>query len=213
MKKTHIYYFIACLVLIFAIILTKTYHQTGRVPLTLDLETIPREFGEFTGGNTYAIGSNYRDLSADQKVFRIYSGKGNSQPIQVFFGYWESQNEQKRITPPRYTSQGWQYYWIKTKRLEYGKNSMATVKEFLNERGQEKELVHYCYIINGKAFSDEYRLRFLNALNALLHRENNAAVLRVSVPVTRNFPVESAEIYIEHFMKRFLPIVKGYLPQ
>jgi EpsI family protein len=213
MKKTGIYYFIACLILILAIISVKAYRNTARVPLTLDPDTIPREFGEFTGKDGYPSDSNYHDPSADQWFLRIYSGNGNDKPIHVFFGYWENQNEQKRITPPRYTSQGWQYYWIKTKQLEYGKNIVASVKEFLSERGQEKELVYYCYIVNGKIISDEYRLRFLNTINALLYRKNNAALLRVSVPVTSGFPEESAEIYIEDFIKDFLPIVKEYLPK
>ena len=213
MRKTGIYYFIACLILILASISVKAYRHTARVPLPLNPDTIPREFGEFTGKDDYRTDSNYHDPSADQWFLRIYSGNGNDKPIHVFFGYWENQNEQKRITPPRYTSQGWQYYWIKTKQLEYGKNIVASVKEFLSERGQEKELVYYCYIVNGKIISDEYRLRFLNTINALLYRKNNAALLRVSVPVTSGFPEESAEIYIEDFIKDFLPIVKEYLPK
>jgi EpsI family protein len=213
MKKTGIFYFIACLILILASITVKAYSHTARVLLPLNLETIPKEFGEFIGKDDYPTDSNYHDPSADQRVLRVYSGKGNGQPIRVFFGYWEYQNEQKRITPPRYTTQGWQYYWIKTKGIEYGINTVASVKEFLSEKGQEKELVQYCYIIDGIVFSDEYRLRFLNTVNALLYRKNNAAVLRISVPVTSEFPVESAEIYVEDFMKGFLPIVKGYLPE
>jgi EpsI family protein len=213
MKKTGIYYFIACLILILASISVKAYRHTERVPLPLNPDTIPREFGEFIGKDGYPTDSNYHDPSADQWILRVYSGNGSDNPIHVFFGYWESQNEQKRITPPRYTSLGCKYFCKKTTRLGYGKNTVANVKEFLNEKGQEKELVQYCYIIDGIVFSNEYQLRFLNTVNALLHRKNNVALLRVSVPVTSEFPVESAEIYIEDFLKDFLPIVKGYLPK
>jgi hypothetical protein len=50
-------------------------------------------------------------------------------------------------------------------------------------------------------------------INSLFYKRNNAALLRVSVPITSDFPIEAAETYIEDFIKEFLPIVKGYLPK
>jgi EpsI family protein len=94
-----------------------------------------------------------------------------------------------------------------------GTNHRVEFKEYLNERGEEKELVYYCYIVDGKVIPDEYRFRFLKAVNSLLYRRNNAALLRVSVPITSDFPIEMAEPYIEDFLKDFLPIVKEYLPK
>lgn len=213
MKKSGSYYLIACVILIFASLSMKAYSHTVRVPLPEAFATFPKEFDEFIGKDDYPTDSNYHDPSADQWILRVYSEKGNDKPIQVFVGYWESQNERKRITPPRFTTKGWQYYWIETKLLEYGTNSVASVKEFLNEKGQEKELVYYCYIVNGKIISDEYQLRLLNVVNSLFFRKNNAALLRVSVPVTGEFPLENAEVYGENFMKDFLPLVRNYLPK
>lgn len=211
MKKNDIYYLIACAILILASISIKGYSHEVRVPLPQAIDGIPGEFGEFIGINEHPSDRNYLDSSADQWILRIYNQRGSDKPIRVFVGYWESQNEQKRVTPPRYTAEGWEYYWIKTKPLSLGTDAIVSVKEFLNEKGQEKELVYYCYIVDGKIVLDEYQLRLLNVVNLLLYRKSNAALVRLSVSVTTDFPVENAEVLGEKFLKEFLPLLKKYL--
>ena len=213
MKKKFRFFILACVILILASFYTRWLIKEVRIPLMQPLAQIPIEFAEFNGENvsTFSQESDYG--SSDVKTVRIYKRKGENASLNVFVGYWETEDEIKRIRSPRYTTEGWGYYWTKTKTLTTGDNNKIQLKEFLNERGDEKELVYYCYIIDGKVVPDEYRFRFLKAVSSLLYKKNNAALLRVSVPVTINFPVEAAEAYIEDFLKDFLPIVKGYLPK
>ena len=213
MRKTFPFFILACAILILASGYTKWLIKEVSIPLMQPLDQIPIEVGEFVGENvsTFSQDSNYD--SSDVKILRIYKRKGENALINVFLGYWEKEDEIRRIRSPRYTTEGWGYYWIKTKSVMTSSNNSMQFKEFLNERGDQKELVYYCYIINGKVVPDEYRFRFLKAVSSILYRKNNAALLRVSVPLTSDFPVEGAEMYIEDFIKDFLPVVKEYLPK
>jgi EpsI family protein len=213
MKKTFPFFILACAILILASVYTKWLIKEVSIPLMQPLDRMPREVAGFIGENvaTSFQDSNYD--SSDVKLLRIYRKKGENTPLNVFAEYWETENEIKRIRSPRYTTEGWGYYWTKTKTLTTSTNNSAEFKEFLNERGDEKELVYYCYIVDGKVIPDEYRFRFFKAVNSLLYRKNNAALLRVSTPITSDLPVEAAEAYIEDFLKEFLPIVKEYLPR
>ena len=213
MRKNLSFFVLSCVILIFAAFYTRWLIKEVRIPLIQSLAQIPSEVSGFVGENvsTFPQDSNYD--SSDEKILRIYKRKGQDTLINVFLGYWERENEIKRIRSPRYTTEGWGYYWTKTKTLMTSTNNSAEFKEFLNERGDEKELVYYAYIIDGKVIPDEYRFRLLKAVNSLLNRKNNAALLRVSVPITSDFPVEMAEPYIEDFLKEFLTIVKEYLPR
>ena len=213
MRKTFPFFILACAILILASVYTKWLIKEVSIPLMQPLAHMPSVVAGFIGDNvaTSLRDSNYD--SSDVKLLRIYKRKGEDVLIQVFLGYWESENETKRISSPRYTKEGWGYYWTKTKTLIIGDNNKIQLKEFLNERGEEKELVYYCYIIDGKVVPDEYRFRFLKAVSSLLYRKNNAALLRVATPITSDFPVEAAEPYIEEFLKDFLPVVKEYLPK
>jgi EpsI family protein len=213
MRKTFPFFILACAILILASGYTKWLIKEVSIPLMQPLDQVPIEFGEFVGENVSPTSQEFNYNSSDSQISRIYTAKGKAVPINVFLGYWESENETKRISSPRYTKEGWGYYWAKTKTLTTGLDNRMQLKEFLNERGEEKELVYYCYIVNGKVVPDEYRFRFLKAANSLLYRKNNAALVRVSTPITSDLPVEAAEPYIEDFIKDFLPIVREYLPK
>ncbi len=213
MRKSLSFFILACVILILASFYTKWLIKEVRIPLMQPLTQMPVEFGDFIGENvaTFFQDSNYN--SSDIRILRNYKKKGENTPLTVFAGYWETEDEIRRIRSPRYTTEGWGYYWSRTRTLMTGSNDKIQFKEFLNERVDEKELIYYCYIVDGKVVPDEYRFRFLKAVNSVLYRKNNAALLRVSVPITGDFPVEAAEPYIEDFLKDFLPIVMGYLPK
>lgn len=211
MKKSNLCFLVACITLILAGMYTKTLGKEVCIPLPQPLQTFPTELGEYISTDMFRPTGNFHEPSADDWIIRGYMKKGKNRPIFVFVGYWESQNEIKKVGSPRYTRDGWGYYWIRTKTLTTGSNNRMQLKEFLNERGEQKELVYYCYIINGRVVPDEYLFRFLKTVNSLFYGKNNAALLRISVPVDMEFPVEAAELYIEDFIKTFLPFLKDYL--
>jgi EpsI family protein len=212
MTKRNLYYLIACITLILAGMYIKTLGKEAKIPLSQPLDNLPETFEQYTSKNPFAPFGNIYNPTTDEYILKVYTEKGDNRQIFVFVGYWESQDENKGIRPPRYTTEGWGYYWIRTKILNAGPDGDIKLKEFLNERGSEKELVYYCYIIDKKTIPDEYRFRFFKTLNSLCNKRNNAALLRVSTPVTVSFPVKEAEILIEDFIKDFLPILKNYLP-
>ena len=210
MRKQNLYYIFACFVIIFSIFYLNKRQEVKKVPSSQRLANFPIELKGFTGETANPSSINFRDSSADESIFRFYTKNGDNRLIHVVIGYWENQNEEKKINPPRYTSNQWDYYWIRTKPLKLGLTAVSS-KEFLNEKGAERELVYYCYIINGKIISNEYYFRFLSMLNLLLYGRNNAALLRVSMPVTDEWPVEKAEIYEESLMMEILPLLLKYI--
>ncbi len=210
MKKQNIYYIIACSLIIFAIFYLKGHREGADVPPSQPIASLPLEFKEFVGTSAASSYENLHNSTADELIFRVYTKRGEAMLIGVFLGYWGYQNEKKKINPPRYTENQWDYYWIRTKPFKLG-STVVSLKEFLNEKGSEKELVYYCYIVNKKIISNEYYFRFLSVLNLLLHGKNNAALLRVSMPVTDEWPMEKAETYEENFMSEILPLVLEYI--
>lgn len=212
MKKQNLYYIVACIILIFASLYLRGQGHNKKigVPSLQPISGFPLEFKEYHGKECLPSYKNYHDFSADEWVLRIYTKKGKNIPISVFVGYWENQDETKKIKPPRYTNNRWGYYRIRAKSLSLG-SKMITLKEFLNERGFEKELVNYCYIIDGNIISNEYHFRFLSILNSLLYGRSNAALLRVSVPVTDELSLDKAEAYEEEFMEELLSLLLKYV--
>jgi EpsI family protein len=213
-SRNDLYYILACITLISAMLFLRGLGVERKVSLLKPLESLSQVVDGFVGKNLLLSDGSADNLTADAKISRVYVKQGEvMRPIYVSVGYWENQGEQKRIRPPRYTSQEWQYYWIRTKDLDQGGRTPLLLREFLKERGEQKVLIYYCYIINRKIIADEYRLKGLNLLNSLLYRRNNAALVTVSLPVTTEFPLRIAEEYAESFLRSFLPLLEGYLPQ
>ena len=211
MKRNSLYYLIACIVLVLAIVYVKGQGSQQNIALVTSFEKMPLELYEYTGQNIYLPHENAPYGSADDWILREYKAKNNDLPMLVFAGYWAFQDEQKTIKSPRYM-EGAQYS-VKNKTIASRDNETYTVNSFVHDNNQQKELVYYCFLMDGKVIPDDYHFRLLRMISKLLYGKNNAALLRVSTPITPDFPVEAAEPYIEDFIRDFLPIVKEYLPR
>ena len=211
MKRNSLCYLIACIVLVLAIVYVKAQGSQQNITLVTSFDKMPLELYEYTGQNIYLPHENAPYGSADDWILREYKAKHNNLPMLVFAGYWAFQDEQKKIKSPRYT-EGAQYS-VKNKTIASRGNDIFTVNSFVHDKNQRKELVYYCFLMDGKVIPDDYHFRLLRMISKLLYGKNNAALLRVSTPITSDFSVESAEASIEDFLKDFLPVVKEYLPK
>ncbi len=212
MKRDNLYFLAACSTLIAVMLFFHVLGASG-VPLIRPLEDLPNQFDIYSGRESLSPERTYDRGSADAWIFRTFTGGNMRNPIHVFVGYWGRQDDEKRIKSPRYVREGWGYYWTRTKKVAYAPGSDITLMEFLNEKGPQKELVYYCYFADGMIFHSEYELRLRNMLSALLKRRNDAAVMRVAVPLTYDQPLEQVERHAEQFIEKFVPLVKDHLPE
>jgi EpsI family protein len=212
MRRKNLYYIFACILLVLTIIFTGTFENTQRkISLSRPLSELPEAVGGYSGENVYPNEKIAKLNSADNWIVREYNRQDKDDSMLVFVGYWEHQNEKKVIFSPRYIT-GAQYAF-KQKTISNKQNDRFVFNSFVLDNNQQKELVYYCFLMDGKVIPDDYKLRFLRMVNSLFYRKNNAGLLRVSTPITSDFPVEAAEPYIEDFIKDFLPIVREYLPK
>ena len=209
MKKNNYHYIAAYLILILTgLFVNDRVKETGTIMSDSVME-LPYNVNEYYGENiTPLYGYYYDNPQADEKIMRVYKNKKDNKEIYVFIGYWDNQNEAKRIVAPRYTADGWSYYWTQTSVLRTGSTAI-NLKKFLNEKGLRKELVYYCYIINETTVSSEYKLKIMSMLNLLFQGRNSTVLLRVAMPVTDEWPLEKAEVYVEAFIREIAPPLMG----
>ncbi|MBI4698893.1 MAG: EpsI family protein [Nitrospirae bacterium] len=207
MKKSSLYYTIACAVLILAGLLVSSRTHEALSPPDRSLADFPLDLKSYYGIDIRPVDDyHYDDPMADEKILRVYKDRNKEKSIYFFAGHWDNQNEKKKITSPLYTRDGWGYYWARNKVLSSG-SSRLNVKEFLNEKGLQKELVYYCYIINETTVSNEYYFKAMNMMNLLLRGRNNAMLVRISMPVTDEWPLEKAEAHEEQFIMDVMPLL------
>ena len=201
MKRSNLYFAFTCAILLGALLLVERIEARVPVPLQRPLTSIPMKHEGFSGRDASTAEKNYQASTVDASVYRTYFEEGGLRPVHLYVGYWEAQDEAKKIKLPRYVFDGWGYYWMKEKLLVSPEWGRMPFKEFLNEDARRRELVYYSFVVNGKMMSNEYQLRIVNMLNALLHDRSNAAVIRVSSFLARDETVEEAEERVERFIK------------
>lgn len=209
MKRENLYFVIACILLVCAGFAVRHLGAETRVPLAKPLSAVPLEFLGSIGRDVQRSASSQ---SADTWIFRKYTSEPKIPPLSVYVGYWENQHDGKSIGSPRYTREGWDFYWIRKKQVLISSESSLDVTEFLNEKGYEKELTYYSYLVNGRFIADENHYRLMRMMNSVLHGHSNAGLVKITIPVTDDFPLDRAETYVESFLKEFLPIVKTRFP-
>jgi EpsI family protein len=210
MTKSNLHFVITCALLIAASFYLKIQRHEIKVPSQYPITSIPFQLSNFRGQNDRNYDHSFFDTSADKRILRNYTRDGDDKSVLFYLGYWENQDEHKRIKLPRYTDDQWSYLQLGTKLIAVGSDSIR-IKKFLNERGSRKELVYYSYVINGKITANDYYFRFLKLMNSLLYGRTNAAVMRISMPVTNQWPLEKAEAYEEEFLREILPLLLEYV--
>jgi EpsI family protein len=210
MKKTDWHFLIACIILLAAMFFVRTLGRLKDVPLRTPLDTIPFQVHEFRGERLVASLSQADETSADSWILRQYRGGDAALPIHVLVAYWGSQNETKKIRPPSYAYRG--YYWIRFKNIPMGGRETVVFREFLDVRGETKELVYYCYILDGRVIPSDYRLRYRSMIDSIIHGKTNAALIRISVVLGEGWSLADAELYTERFIRAFLPSARAFLP-
>ena len=211
MKKQGAYYVVTLLLLLGAGFLVKRIEAGVPVGLKKSLEALPMQHGTLYGREAYDSEKNYDSPSADSFIYRTYAERGLPRSVQVYVGYWEEQNEKKKIKLPRYVFEGWGYYKMREKRISGREWGEAVYNEFLNESGKRRELVYYSFFVNGRVLNNEYYLRFVNMWNAMLHRRNNAAVIRISSFLDEEETIEEAEYRLEVLLRSFTPVLLQHL--
>jgi EpsI family protein len=212
MKKNDQYLIVSLALLLLAGLLVSRLEAANPIEVLRSLDSLPVEVGDYHGREAFSTEMNYRADTADSSIYRTYVAGETAQLVHAYVGYWESQSEEKRIKLPRYVFEGWGYYWIRKRHLATDSYGKMSFHEFLNEGRNRKELVYYSYIVNGKIGSNDYWLRGINMWNALFHKRNNAAVVRVSSFLVGDESVERAEERVEEFIQTFMPAVMDKLP-
>ena len=70
MKRNSLYYFIACIVIVLAIVYVKAQGSQQNIPLVTSFDKMPLELDEYTGQNIYLPHETAQYGSADDWIFR-----------------------------------------------------------------------------------------------------------------------------------------------
>lgn len=150
-------------------------------------------------------------LSPDAYVVRNYaSATGYPVNVLVIYGH-----KKETFHSPGYClpGGGWAIQKKEVERVPMvapdGRSYEAEMNRFLLQKGEQKQVVIYCFVEGGRVTPSIFRLNWYLLQDRLLHRPAMGALLRIIVPVADN-EEEAAEM-ARTFAHELVPIVQHQL--
>lgn len=154
-----------------------------------------------------------KDLSWDEKFQRTYINTTGSEKISLYIGYFSKQSQGKELIN---TKTDWMFRKAKSvpilfqdQTIEFKKTRFHGIDNPLFGKEKPKTL-YFCYVINGKIYSDRYSIKLANLKDIFLNHKNNGAIiifLSDRYQERSNGSIQSDQ----KFIQTMLPAIVSYL--
>lgn len=178
------------------------------IPLNMPLNELPLTIGDWKGKE---ISYNIKPFSIngiDSEIFRVYRNSSGRE-VELYIGYFEFQKNDKDFDDYKLQKL---YEYSEEAKIMITSNSNIRVNKAIVKDRLQSSLILYWYNLNGQNVADRYNAKFLSAINGLLHRRTNGAIIIISSNL--NNPDEMGKILNDEieFVKRLYPILEKYFP-
>lgn len=146
----------------------------------VSLDRVPDRVGPWRSGRTTALQTDVlAQLHIDDYLNRRYV-TSDGRWADVYVGYYRSQAQGSSIHSPLNCLPGAGWAPIRADRVAF---AGGTVRRVLIEKGSRRLFVLYWYQTATRIEGNEYRSRIFTVLDTLRYQRNDAALVRVIVPV------------------------------
>lgn len=174
------------------------------MPLKAPLKELSTSIGDWKGRDANDNEKFFRLKGVDSEIMRIYSHPSGRE-VALYIGYFEHQRQGKEIMQHNFNSL---YYDSSKVGIPAGRNINKTI---IREK-EKNYMVIFWNDLNGQSASNVYKVLFTTAINSLIYRRSNGAVIVVSAIL--NHPDEHQRAFEESmvFVNELIPILHNYLP-
>lgn len=151
------------------------FSEPRPVPLISPLKEFPLEIGKWKGRYIHNSTSNFVAHGADSEITIEYVNNSNIK-IRMYVGYYESQKRDKKMVDYRLQKL---FEHVEMLRIPTGSAVIEVNKVKFNDNNRNL-IVLYWYDLNGRIISGNIKAKLMTALDALLNRRANGAIIIVS---------------------------------
>jgi EpsI family protein len=188
-------------------------------PLRMSFSLFPMQLDKWQGVQRPPFADNILAvLGLDDYLTRYYYIP-NSGMVDLYIGYWRSQQQGGAIHSPQNCLPGAGWEPVSQRKLTFPdpRNPAGpplTVNRYVIRKGLERQLVLYWYQSRGRVVGSEYWSKIYLVLDAARYNRTDAALVRLVVPVdgTTDASEAKAEQLAINFTNVMLPALGAYLP-
>jgi EpsI family protein len=178
-----------------------------------DFNRLPYDIGPYTGTEQRFADYTYDVLKADTTTLRMYLTP-EGETFWLFVAYFSSQKYGSQIHSPKHCLPGGGYriLTIEPYQVPLADGRVLTVNRLLIASQRRQELMFYWYETRGGIISTEYGLKFDLMRNSVMLLPTDAAICRVTMPLTLDADREKATAAALAFIRELYPAMESALP-
>ena len=183
-------------------------------PRSEPLAQFPFTIAGWTGSDQHIDQETLDVLGAGDTLSRIYTQKGQAQPIGLFIGYFPTQRTGQTIHSPRHCLPGAGWIFVTTDSVDLidlnGKPHR--VGEYIVSNGTDWQYVIYWYQAHGRSEANEYLAKFYLIADAIRMNRTDGALVRVITPISSSDDAPAAKKRAETFTRQLVPLLPRFIP-
>jgi EpsI family protein len=190
---------------------TGTFVYTYRpvpVPLKKPINELPLSINGWSGTSIIYDADPLKVPGADHETTRIYKN-ANGKTVKLYIGYLMSQTQDRELIHAHFAGL---YDKIEEVDLTLASGDRIRINKAVMREGRKDFLVLFWYDLNGRAVANRYNAKFISAVNGLIHRRTNGAVVILKSEIDGPDGPRRAFGDEEEFIGYLRPILKDYLP-
>ncbi len=176
-------------------------------PLMRDLGRFPTTIGGWTGRGVEPDYPVFRELGVDQELSRAYAGDGG-RSVRLYIGYFNLQSHKRELV--NYKADTLHEHAVRRRITLQGAGEVA-INEAVSRQPGRSRLVLFWYDLNGRVAADRYLAKAYTALDALLRRRNNGAVVIVTADFAESDGPAAARAQADEFIREAYPRFREFL--
>jgi EpsI family protein len=182
------------------------------VPLSKPLNTFPLQLQGWQGVDLPLEPRIVQALGVSDYLDRAYQSADN-RPVFLYVGYYKSQRTGASIHSPKncLPGGGWEPVTAGHVALRLPNGERAIVNQYVVENGLRRQFVLYWYQSHGRVIASEYRGKVYMVLDSLRLNRTDAALVRVSTPITTQEEQASSNQALA-FAQEFLARSRAIIP-
>jgi EpsI family protein len=177
------------------------------VPLSAKLVGFPTSIGRWELRSAASLAEDLNALDFDEKLIRGYAAPDGSE-VNLLLGYFATQVQGRELSAEWILSNAGFSPLGPVSSRRIGPDSL---KEFSAQRGSQRVLVTYAYLLDGDVVADDIVAKLRTTWTVLTRLRSNGAIVVVAGRLAAGQGAEAARAGVRDFMDAALPRSTDYL--
>ena len=188
--------------------------NSDQIPASEPLAQIPQVISDWSGNDVQIDQESLDVLGAGDFLSRVYARDTNSQPIDLFVGYFPTQRTGVSIHSPRncLPGSGWTFESSHYLDLKDVSGKPHRVGEYVITDGEHRQFVIYWYQSHGRSIANEYLAKLYLVVDAIRMNRTDGALVRVATPINATEGWVQAKTRAELFTSQLAPVLPRFIP-